>query len=384
MPTRIQQHHTYHLIRLSEMKKLFWERSFDSVAVNLVSIFIPIYLLKLHYSIQQIFWFYTLTGLFMTIIYPLGFKFIGKLGANRCIVLGNIANATFFLLLFKLPVWHEALWILAVYRGGYSAFYYPAFTANFVAARAHRKTGLQIGRMNAITLCLGGLAPAIGGFIASQAGISWVYVIVIISIVIANMPLLLGPENLKHTSFKLSNIPWESCKDFIANGLYNIPGFVESVIWPMAISLFITSYSGIGVLASAMVLSTIVISLYVGSREDRVGERQFINEGVATNAVANIGKLFASTPMGILGVNFVSGTSDALLANSFSSRYYKNADTEQMLEYTFGMEVTHSIIWTIYFGLLSMLAFLFSLKVMLLIAIALAIPSVFGVRLIKL
>lgn len=365
------------------MKKLFWERSFDSVATNLVSIFIPIYLLKLHYSIQHIFWFYTLTGMFMTLVYPLGFKAIGKLGANRTIVVGNIFSAIFFILLFKLPHLKESLWILAVFRGAYSAFYYPAFTANFVVARAHNKTGLQVGWLSAITLMLGGVAPAVGGILASAYGLKWVYAGVVVAIIVANLPLLLGKENLKNTTFSFMKIPWNEYKDFTANGLYNVSGFVESVIWPMAISLFIASYSLIGLLSSVMVLATIAISIYVGSREDRLGERPYINRGVTTNAVANIGKLIASTPLGVIGVNFISGTSDALLANSFASRYYKNADSEQMLEYTFGMEIMHSIVWVIYFSILTLLAFIFSLKVMLLIGIVLAIPSVFGVRMIR-
>ena len=365
------------------MRKLFWERSFDSVATNLVSIFIPVYLLKLHYPIDQIFVFYTLTGLFMTLIYPIGFKSIVEIGANRTIVLGNIANAIFFFLLFKLPSWHDSLWLIACFRGAYSAFYFPAFTASFVKSRAHLHTGLQVGKLNAITLLLGGLAPAVGGLLASSYGLGWVYGIVIISILIANLPLIFGKDILRHTSFQLRQIPWGAYKDFIANGLYNVPTFVETVIWPMAISLLVASYSGIGILSSVLILTTIVISLYVGEREDTLGERPYINEGVATSAIGNIGKLFATAPLGIIGVNFISGTSDALLANSFISRYYKNADNEQMLEYTFGMEVAHSIVWVLYFGLLAILASWFTLKVMLLLGIVIAIPAAFGIRLIK-
>lgn len=365
------------------MKKLFWERSFDSIATNLVSIFIPVYLLRLHYSLQHIFIFYALTGLFMVLIYPLGFLSIVRIGANRTIVLGNIANAVFFVFLLRLTHATEPLWLLAIFRAGYSAFYFPAFTVNFVAARAHRRTGLQVGRMNAVALLLGGLAPAIGGFFASRFGIDWAYGVAVGTIGFANIPLLLGRENLKHAKFQFSHVPWRASKDFIANGLYNIPGFVETVIWPLAISLLLASYSGIGLLTSVMVLTTVFISLYVGMHEDRVGEKPYINEGVATGALGNIGKLFASAPLGIMGVNFISGISDALLANSFISRYYKNADSEHMLEYTFGMEVTHAIVWTLYFGILAIVATWFSLKVMLFFGIILAIPSIFGVRMIR-
>ena len=365
------------------MKKLFWERSVDSIAVNLVSLFIPIYLLRLHYHIQYIFSFYALAGLFMTLLYPIGFKSIIKIGANRSIVVGNAANAIFFLLLFALPHWHESLWILAAFRGAFTAFYYPAFTVNFVEARTHRRTGRQLGKLNAVALLLGGLAPAVGGFFATNLGLDWLYVMVIGVIVLANIPLLLDKDIVRKTSFHIRKIPWQESKDFIANGLYNVPGFVETVIWPLAISLFVVSYRDIGVLSSVIVLTTIAISIYVGSHEDKVGEKPYINEGVATSAISNIGKLIASTPLGVIGVNFVSGTSDALLANSFISRYYKNADNELMMEYTFGMEVAHAIVWIVYFGALAILASWFTLKVLLLIGIFLAIPAALGIRMIK-
>lgn len=365
------------------MKKLFWERSFDSVAADLVSIFIPIYLLRLHYGIQQVFLLYALVGLLMVILYPLGFKSVVKIGANRTMVLGNIGYAIFFLLLFILPSTHEPLWLIAIPRAMYSAFYFPAFTANFVVARAHRHTGTQIGFMNAITLLLSGVAPAVGGIIASAYGLPWLYLVVIVSIIVANVPLLIGHETVKGVQFRLGNIPWREYKDYIANGLYNFQYFVENVVWPITISLFIVSYSGIGLLTSVIVLVSITICLYVGLREDRLGERRYINEGVATGVVGNIGKLLAATPIGFIGVNLVSGVSDALLANAYVSRYYKNADTENMLGYIFAMEVAHGIGWAVYFGLLALMATWLSLKLVLFAGIIIAVPAIFGVRLIK-
>jgi len=366
------------------MKKLFWERAFDSVGTDLVTIFIPIYLLKLHYPIQQVLLFYALTGLFMTFLNPVGFASILRFGANRTMVLGNVGNVIFFLLLFALPHWHEPLIALALARGFYSAVYYPAFNANFVAARAHLRTGQQIGLLNAITFVLNGIAPAVGGILAVWLGITWVYIVAVAMIVAGSLPLLVGSEHLRTTTFTIRKIPWRACyRDFLANGLYNIPGFAEMILWPMLISLFIASYAGIGILGSVIIIASIAISLYVGNSEDTVGEKKYINQGVIAGVLGDAGKLLVNGPIGITGVNLISGTASALLASSFVSRYYKNADGEYMLEYTFGMEVTHSVAWVAFFGILTLLATWLSLKEVLLVGIALAIPANLGIRLIR-
>lgn len=384
MVNRNQKYRTYHLPRLTEMKKLFWERAFDLVGTDLVSIFIPIFLLRLHYSLQHIFWFYALAGLFMVPLDLLGFWLITKVGANRTMVIGNVGNVAFYLMLFLLPSLHEPLWIIAFWRGFYSAIYYPAFNANFIAARAHNKTGTQIGLLSAITLALSGIAPAVGGLLAASLGLTWVYACAVILIIIGSLPLLVGKEHLHVTQFRLRLIPWrQEYKDFLANGLYNIPGFVEQIIWPLLISIIISSYAGIGIVGSVIVICSIVISLYVGHKEDRVGERRYINQGIMTGAIGDVGKLLAADPVGVVGVNIISGASSALLANSFISRYYKNADSEYMLEYTFGMEVTHSVIWALYFLLLASLAAFLSFKAVLIFGIVLAIPATLGVRWIR-
>lgn len=365
------------------MKKLFWERSLDSVAIGLVSLFIPIYLLRLDYSLTEVFVFFGLSGLAMTLLTPFAIKSIARFGANRTMVLGNLFNVVFFLLLFALPSLYQPLWLLAIFRAGYSTFYFPAFTANFVKSRARNKTGTQIGKLNAITLLFHGIAPAIGGIVASTLGFNWVYGVVVCLIVIANIPLLFGRDDFAPTKFSIKKIPWNAYRDFVANGLYNVPIIIESIIWPIAISLFIASYATIGFLSSIMIFTSMGISLYVGRREDSIGERRYIKQGIFSGILGNFGRMFVTTPVGVLGVNFLSGTSGALLANSFTSRYYKNADTDRLMEYIFGMEIAHSIVWAVFFGLLAVASIFMSTQFVLILAILLSIPATYGVKLIK-
>lgn len=381
-------HHVniYHLMRLTEMKKLFWERAFSLVGTALVGIFIPIYLLYLGYSLSDIFFFLFLIGGFMALLMPFGFWCIGQLGANKTMVLGNAGYVVFFVLLLSLQYTDIPLWVLACFRAFYSAVYFPAFHANFTVARAHTKTGSQLGTLHAITLALNGLAPAAGGFLAIKYGLPAMYACAAVMVVVGSLPLLFGKDVLKGTSFNMRRVPFKhSGRDFLANGCYSVAGLVETVIWPLIISLVITSYAGIGALSSVVIVSSILISLYVGKREDKVGEKQYISHGIAVGALGGFGKLVAASPVGIFGVNIFSGASLAFLSNSFLSRYYKNADSaKHMLGYLFGMELLHAIIWAAYFLVLFLLSTMLPPKEVLLAGVLLGIPSLLGVRLVRL
>lgn len=365
------------------MKKLFWERSLDSFAIWLVGLFVPIYLLRTGYSLTEVLLFCALTGAIMSLLTPIGFKSISKLGANHTMVLGNIFNAVFFFLLASLPTYAFPLWVLAMVRAGYSAFYYPAFTANFVVSRSHKKTGKQIGSLNAISLFLHGIAPAVGGFIAANLGFNWLYGVAVAIIFVANAPLLLEENNSERFTFSLKKIPWKEKRDYFANGMYQIPNLLESVVWPIGLSLFIASYSMIGILSSFMIIIAICVSLYVGKREDTLGERRYIKQGIFAGVLGNIAKLFAATPLGVVGVHFLSGTSHALLANSFTSRYYKNADNDTILEYMCGMELSHGIFWATFFAILTLASVFVSAQMVVVLAVILAIPALYGIGLIR-
>lgn len=127
-------HTAYHLPRLSEMRLLFFEKVFNSIGFALVSIFIPIYLLQLNYSIQAVIVYHLAMGLWMLLLIPLSLKLITRIGPNRTMVIGNLGSIVLFILLFTLPSQHWSLWLLAFWRAVASAAYFPAFHANFITA----------------------------------------------------------------------------------------------------------------------------------------------------------------------------------------------------------------------------------------------------------
>lgn len=378
-------HHAhYHGPRLSELGRLYWAHSIGVLAGALANILVPIYLLKIGYSLSDVFLFYVVVSAVAIGFVYLTVRFLGKIGANRAMAAGNAFHIITFLSLALLPGHHLSLLVPAMLWAATRGVYWPAFHANFSKSRAHEKSGREVGGIIAIVQLAGGIAPGIGGVIASLYGINMLYGISIGLFVGAIIVLLSGPEVIRHNVLRLGRLDWRKIlPDLTASFSYTFVTAVEMAIWPLLIFFIIPSYAGVGLLSSVVVLSSMAIALFVGRREERRGERHYIKRGTTVSALSHALRLFASTTLHVFGINLVGGAGHSVLATSYLNRYYKHSDEESRLAYIFAMESAHLFGWLIIFVFLYLMAIVISGTQAMLLLVALAIPLSFGVRLIR-
>lgn len=373
-------HHThYHFSRMGELGKMYWAHAISNIGWGLFSVFIPIYLYTLGHQISDILLFYALTGLFgLCLLYP-GLKLTGLIGANRTLAVGLLVNIVMILLLVTLPTYHWPLWLIALAWSADRGFYWPPFHANFSKARVKGKGGAQVGVLFALIALGSGLAPAIGGIIASAFGIALVYGIAVGAVAISVLPLLKGEDVITHrkASFRALNFRriWP---DMFANFSHSFMSLSELVIWPLLVFFLIPSYAGVGLLSSVMVISSILISLYVGRRQQR-GSRHYLKEGDAVMLVANSLRVAAGNAGQVAGVNLIAGMGHSLVSTPYLSKYYDHADEEPRLAYVAAMETMYALGQTVYFGLLFGLALLLPGQTVLVIGLLLGIPGTLGI-----
>jgi len=168
----MQLFHSYHgnrLIRLVHSKMWLFEFSIwlHTFSRSLVSIFIPILLLKSGYSVNEVILYYFLYNL---IDVPLNFLArwcVRKIGARNVVILGTLFSVGFFACLFNLSAnsWMLLL-ALASFAALYDTFYWVAHLYLFVKCSnkkddvASDASGLSIARRLA-----GLMAPALGALI---------------------------------------------------------------------------------------------------------------------------------------------------------------------------------------------------------------------------
>ena len=147
--------------------KLYWSQGFSTLGGGLVAIFIPIYLLKLHYSLAAVLSYMIFYGLFCIPALYIALHLVPKVGSNRTMGIASICQAIFLALLISLPGHHWPLFSLSALAAWVNSLYYPAFHANFAVSRTPHKAGRQLSYIYTVMSLASALAPAIGVILAT-------------------------------------------------------------------------------------------------------------------------------------------------------------------------------------------------------------------------
>lgn len=373
--------HTHHgLIHTGflapELQKLYWSQGFYTLAGGLIAIFIPVFLLKLGYSLAGVFGYMALYGLLCIPTLYVALHLIPKIGANRSMAIAGVCQAVFLLLLITLPSRHWPLYSLAALAAWVNSTYWPPFHANFAKARTPERAGRQLSYVYTVTAIAGALAPAVGGILASIFDIKLVYAIAAGLFIIAALPLMAGNKGFRPADFKLRRLRQARISpDLGAYGGWAVIETTEIVIWPIMIFLIVSSYASIGLLSSVVVATGIFTTLYVGRRLTQKGEKHYIKGGSATQSATNFGRIFAGGISGVFGMNLVSGISFHLLLVSLFNRFYRHVGHGYTLEYLFAMEAVYGLTLAAFYGFLLLFTIAFPEQTVLAVGLLLTIPA---------
>lgn len=373
--------HHYHLHRLSGFPELFLAHGLRGLAEGLAAVFIPIFLINLGYSFSEVFRYLAEYGFFwMLLAYP-SLKLGNLVGANRWMGLSLFGNVTLFALLITMPSHHWPLELLAFIFATSTSMYWLFFRSSFAFLLAHRKPGKVVGTGNAIQTMAAGLAPAIGGIVATLFGVEAIQIAALFLFLMAAAPLLTGKHFFprKSTSISFRKL-WRRRRELTANFAETYNDISLSYMWPLFIFVLIPSYAGVGILSSIMILSSIGVSLYVGRREESKGVKHYISEGSILNGIVHALRFGVQNASQVTGVNVLAGVGYSLYITPYCTKYYEDI-RQDGLGFAFAMQWVSALSVCIAFTVLFFLSQSMEPKTSLLIALALAIPASLGIRL---
>lgn len=272
----MQLFHLYNrnkLVRLIHSKMWMFEFSIwlHTFSRSLVSIFIPILLLKSGYSVNEVILFYFL---YNVIDVPLNFLArwcVRKIGARNVVILGTLFSIGFFVCLFNISANNWALLIkLAVFAALYDTFYWVAHLYLFVKCSnkkndvASDASGLSIARRLA-----GLMAPALGALVLILSNQDVLISVSIVLLSLSLLPLLrikgIPDKPLrKQKSFRSFFKSWKITKDFLSVGFFGIHSSVEGIIWPIFIFTYFESVESVAILPIIASITSIIFTYFVG------------------------------------------------------------------------------------------------------------------------
>jgi len=263
----------YHYLKTS-LTKLELSIWLHTIAQSLVSVFIPIILLKSGFTVSNVILFLLIFNLFDV---PLNFvarKLIIKFGAIKTIIIGDIAVICYFALLGFTQFNWIILILMAFTAAVYDSFYWVAHWFVFnECIIASKEPGRNISSVMFIR-SLGSLfAPVVGLFFLIFVNKQYLIILGILFFILSLFPLykiqnkMIKPK--KEPALRLFLKAEQNKLNFLSNAFFAIHNEIEHIILPLAVFIIFASITSVGSLAIIAAVVSIVFTLVIGRVADK-------------------------------------------------------------------------------------------------------------------
>jgi MFS family permease len=331
----------------SQVKELFFSTALYNLASASITIFEPVYLYTLGFTLSKIMFFYFLVYLFYFFLLPLGGKVAKSKGFEHAIFYSSSFLILYFFILALAVFQPSIIWFAPIFLGIHKALYWPSYDADF-ALYGHKSTrGQEIGSFFSTGYLVNIIGPILGALLIENGGLILLFLFVALLVLFSNIPLLRTKEEFVPESFTYREslqmfIEPKTRKYFLA-----FLGFGEELIvltvWPIFIFLVAGSFVTLGAIASFSTFTLAILAYFFGKLIDQRGKKGFFLSGNFLYTIAWIGRLFVSGIPGVFFVDFASRMSKDLLSLPFFAKIYDHAKANHLVRTLIFFEMSLSL-----------------------------------------
>lgn len=306
---RILRHrHFWREAGFDELSEIYVAMMFRSLALGLIGIFIPIFLLDSGFSLTQIASFYVFFFAARSVMDAVSGLCVARFGPKHTMVLAEALHILAAALTVATPTAGLPLLLPACMWGAGNSLFYIAFHVDFSKIKHSVHGGKELGYVTIMERIGGTAGPLIGGILATVFGPQYIFFIAIALMTFGLIPLFRTAEPTKvrqHLDFKNLNLaPLK--RDFISYGAISTEQNLCNVLWPLFLALFVFThqvYATVGILWSIGILTSIGTSFTIGKLIDKHKGGHLLRVSAVANALLYAVRPFtAGIPM-TLGIN---------------------------------------------------------------------------------
>ena len=335
-------HHHNHLKFLAnrELDELYISIALRHFGLSMISIFVPIYLIKLDYSLFSVFLFLGLSNLVHALCVIPAAKVASRFGCKHTILFSIPVTILFFFMLYNLEVYHWPLYFLALVKGIYNSHYWLGYHVDFSTFTDKKNRGSEIGFANIVSTIVHVLGPTIGGFILVFLGFKLLFVFVSVLLVLSAIPLLCSKDGHDAFNFSITGIfKGRKIRDYVGFLAYAVEGGINLAIWPLYIFFAVlNNYSTLGLVSSLSVFTSLICSFFIGRWTD-VKRKLLLKIGSFLNAVVWMIRTMVSTSLQVFAVNSLYGVTQTLVNIPFEAICYDKAHKQGLFKFIMFREI---------------------------------------------
>lgn len=353
-------HCILHFLKNRELDELYACMALRALALSMISVFIPIFLMKLGYSLKVVLLFYALAySTHFLFITPTS-KIASRIGFKHCMFFSTPLLVGFYFLLYMLESHTFSPYILAVILGISNCLFWTSFHTDFSMFSKLKDRGKQVGFRKLVIQGANILGPAMGGIILTVFGFNVLFVIVSIFLLLSTTPLFFSKDIYKSTKISISNVfNKRTLRDALGNIGFGMETGANIAIWPVFVFFVIAdSYTILGFVRSISFMFATFAVIASGYFTD-INRRLMLRVGALFTALIWIGKAIVNTIGQVLFVDSLHGMSKMMTAIPYDALCYDKAGQKKVVEGIMFKELMATLGRTIFF-LIS--AFILSLK----------------------
>jgi len=357
---------------------MYWAMALRWFALSFINIFIPIYLYNLGFGLVTIFLYLAALEFVCIFLVPLAGWLSAKFGPKHAMTVSFPFTLGMLWLYLTLPQSPGNLWLLILVGPVAAIFFWMSYHIDFSKVKDKDQCGSEISKLQILMALVSAGAPFIGGVIATHYGIDTVFIMTIVLLAMAVVPLFkTGEPHIPHSlNFKKIDLK-KIYPDLLSYGGMGIETDGALVIWPLFIYLILKSYQSVGMVESLTLAIVVVVTYLAGKKIDQEDKGKILKKSSFLNGIVWTVKSVVRNFSHILFFNLLTALIYPFYNISFISEYYLHADEGSRVEYITWMEVAILIFRLFFFLLLALLAIYLEIKTVLIIALLLTAAGTF-------
>ncbi|MFB6174611.1 MAG: MFS transporter [Candidatus Nanohalobium sp.] len=316
-----------------EMQEVYLHSFLFKLAINLVAIFLPLYILEMGYSTSTVFIFFAIYyGIYLFFSFP-GAWIATKLGYKHTSLLTSPFILAFYLLLRSNPG-TPGLYLTALVGGLSFNLYWMGMNPEIAESSHDKDREKETGFFFSMPTLASLLSPVVGGLILADYSFDLLFMIATILIGLSFTPFLFSREHREgmdvnpRTFFSM-----EYFNDFMTYTFKGAQSMVKKVLWPLYLAMIIGGSVKIGSAGSLLALGSAIASIGLGQYTDDSNRNQVILSGVAVTSATFLLMSFVTAPVTAAIVSFINGLGRTAISLPVYSRAMDRAEDKDYVEY---------------------------------------------------
>lgn len=304
-----------------ELNELFISTFFRFLAVSLISIFIPVYLLTTGHNLSQIIVYYLIFYTSISIFIGISMYLSSKIGTKKIMALGSLLFIIYYPLLYFIDKGLYFGWP-ALIHGLSVALFFSGFHLIFTKFCERKEYSV----FTLTTVLSGIIGPVIGGIIIFYYSFNMLFIISSVLLTLSVIPLFMT-KDFKFPYEKFSPkliVKTDTKRKAYAYQLSALLAIVAGIFWPLFIYLTLKNVIPLGIISSLTSFLMIFGAFYVRRKADSDNKMTLIL-GVFLNSPSWLLRILLLSPIGLFISNFYSDFSKTFIDIPFNNMVYEKA-----------------------------------------------------------